>query len=409
MIIEDAIAKRRSTIMLTGGRAPVTLDLARSFHNAGHRVLVAESARYHVCRVSRAVERNFLVPAPNTDTEAFLQDLESIVTSEQVDVLIPTCEEIFFVAKGLDRLRRHCKVWTPPIEQLGELHDKWRFVLLARRHGLTVPRSELISTHEEWLTLAAKERLGECLVLKPAYSRFASRVLFLSREDHPDKRRRFLANNMNAVTPQTPWVAQQRIYGRDICTYSVAFEGELIAHTAYPSRYRIGQGASVYFEPIEHESSREWVRKFVKATQFTGQIAFDFIEEEGGGLFALECNPRATSGVHLFGASGGLVQAFLQPNALQKSGTVLTPKMSSRAMLAAPMFAAGFRSIRNFRELGAWSRAFRIARDVVYNPMDMRPVAEQLRVLAEAWRTSRKHGISLVEATTIDIEWNGDA
>ena len=96
-------------------------------------------------------------------------------------------------------------------------------------------------------------------------------------------------------------------------------------------------------------------------------------------------------------------------NALQKSGTVLTPKMSSRAMLAAPMFAAGFRSIRNFRELGAWSRAFRIARDVVYNPMDMRPVAEQLRVLAEAWRTSRKHGISLVEATTIDIEWNGDA
>jgi predicted ATP-grasp superfamily ATP-dependent carboligase len=397
----------RLTILLTGGRAPVTLELARCFHAAGHRVLVAESVRRHLCLVSRAVECSYRVPAPNSEPQAYAEALETIIASERVDVLIPTCEEIFFIAKWLDRLRRRCSVWASPFELLDELHDKWRFVSLAKRLGLAVPPSELIRTCEEWLELAAEVRFGESLVLKPAYSRFASRVLFLDKADSPHERRRLLEETASAITPATPWVAQCRIYGNDICTYSVAYEGDLIAHAAYPCRYRVGRGATVYYEPVEHEAAQDWVRQLVKATRFTGQIAFDFIEKEDGGLVALECNPRATSGVHLFDAA--LVQAFLQPDALRQSGIVLTPEPSRKAMLAAAMLAAGMRGIRSFRELRDWQKAFRSARDVVFSRSDLRPCAEQLRVLVEAWRTSRTHGITLAQATTIDIEWNGDA
>jgi hypothetical protein len=72
------------------------------------------------------------------------------------------------------------------------------------------------------------------------------------------------------------------------------------------------------------------------------------------------------------------------------------------------MLAAGARGIRSFRELREWQDAFRSARDVVFDRADLRPCAEQLRVLFDAWRTSRKHGITLAQATTIDIEWNGE-
>ncbi|MFC5702351.1 ATP-grasp domain-containing protein [Cohnella faecalis] len=409
MTIEHFSDDIRLTILLTGGRAPVTLELARSFHSAGHRVLVAESARYHLCRVSRAVERSFQVPPPNENTKSYLDAIESIVTSERVDVIIPTCEEIFFIAKGLDRLRRHCTVWAAPTEQLGELHDKWRFVLLAERLGLTTPQSKLIRTREEWQALAEAERLNDDLVLKPAYSRFASQVLFLAKEHSHAKRRQVLSNIISAAVPKTPWIAQRHVYGRHICTYSVAYEGDLIAHAAYPCQYRVGQGATVYFKPLEHKAAQKWVRKLVKAIRFTGQIAFDFIEEEDGGLYALECNPRATSGVHLFGEDGGLVQAFLRPQELRESGAVLTPKPSNGAMLAPAMFASGIGGIRSFRELRSWHQAFRSARDVVFSRKDMQPSVEQLRVLIDAWRTSRARGIKLVHATTIDIEWNGDA
>jgi predicted ATP-grasp superfamily ATP-dependent carboligase len=394
--------------LLTGGRAPCTLELARAFHAAGHRVLVAESARRHLCRVSRAVERCYSVPPPNRDKATFIEALEAIIVREGVEVLIPTCEEVFFVAKGLERLKQHCFVWAAPIGELDELHNKWRFAGLARRLDLSVPDTWLITSREEWLAYAEGQWLGEGLVLKPAYSRFASKVLFLDKTASAVQRRELLDRSMPRLSMAAPWVAQRRIEGQHLATYSIACEGELVAHGAYPCRYRIGQGATVYFEPIRHERSLEWVRKLVKAIRFTGQIAFDFIEEEGGALYALECNPRATSGAHLFEGNAGLVQAFLQPEALQSAGAMVEPAGQARSMLTVPMLAAGLGGIRSLRQLRGWLRDFHTARDAVFRRKDVGPGLEQLRVLADAWRTGRAMGIPLTEATTIDLEWNGE-
>ncbi|MOA00421.1 hypothetical protein D3C78_1197800 [compost metagenome] len=213
---------------------------------------------------------------------------------------------------------------------------------------------------------------------------------------------------MPAVNPNMPWVAQRRVYGRHICTYSIAFEGELLAHAAYLSHHRVGQGATVYFESFEHRAALEWVRKLVKAIRYTGQIAFDFIEEEGGCLYAIECNPRATSGIHLFGSGGELVQAFLRPGMLRSTGDLLMPGTAS-SMLTVPMLTAGLTRIRSFHELRSWLQAFHSARDVVYARKDMLPYFEQMRVLLHVWRTSRSRRVTLTQATTIDMEWNGDA
>ncbi|WKL00688.1 hypothetical protein Q0F98_27345 [Paenibacillus amylolyticus] len=51
---------------------PVTLDLARMLHRAGHRVYVAESAARHLTRSSSAVEQCAVVPSPRHDTRAYL-------------------------------------------------------------------------------------------------------------------------------------------------------------------------------------------------------------------------------------------------------------------------------------------------------------------------------------------------
>lgn len=510
----------RMTVMLTGGRAPCTLALARLFHAAGHRVLVAESVEHHLCRVSKAVERSFRVPPPNGTPGVYVAALTDIIVKEQVDVLIPTCEEIFFVAMGLNRLAPICRVWAAPIGQLQELHDKWLFAELARRLGLAVPDTCLITSDAEWLALAdggrweqagesngaageagagkvngepgeavpvgAASWLGGDLVLKPAYSRFASRVLFLDKADTVEARQRLLAGKLPELSAAAPWVAQRRIDGQHLCTYSVAYEGTLIAHAAYPCLYRVGEGATVHYEPIHHEGALDWVRRFAAATGFSGQLAFDFIETAGDGegkpgvLYAIECNPRSTSGVLLFGsevagqrehgeqmqhvrqrehgeqehveqdhaeqmlhgeqdnaeqmrhagqreqdnaeqmrhvgqmgqtaAGHGLAAAFLQPEALRDSGTLLTPGPGAGSvMLSAPMLACGLRSFRQAGGLGRWWRAYRSARDGVFHRSDRRPAVEQLRVLRDAWRVARANGITLTQATTIDLEWNGEA
>ena len=67
------------TVLLTLGRLPKALELARALHQAGARVIVAEPFGLHVCRASRSVAKSIRVPAPNTDPAAYLDALEAIV------------------------------------------------------------------------------------------------------------------------------------------------------------------------------------------------------------------------------------------------------------------------------------------------------------------------------------------
>lgn len=121
-------ARWHQRILLTGGRAPATLDLARQLAVAGHQVYMAESCPAHLCVHSREIVRNYSVPKPNEDSDGYINALIEIIMLEKIDWLIPTCEEIFFVARGLDRLSQHCLVFTDSLDKLRCLHSKWEFI-----------------------------------------------------------------------------------------------------------------------------------------------------------------------------------------------------------------------------------------------------------------------------------------
>ncbi|MDN4604178.1 ATP-grasp domain-containing protein [Paenibacillus sp. F6_3S_P_1C] len=412
-------------VLLTGGRAPVTLDLARMLHRAGHRVYVAESAGRHLCRLSSAVERCFIVPSPRHESENYLFEMERLVQVWQIDLLIPMCEEIFYIAQGAERLGDHCRVLVSSLEQLHKLHHKYDFVQVAASLGLSVPDTRLINSRQEWMEAQAVLEMEGEWVWKPVYSRFAARVrmpicstadLDGGASDKKIYRGKMKQHRLQNDPPDdaeisaaSPWVAQVYVAGQMLCTYSVAYEGNIVAHTTYDSRYRTGSvGASVYFEHVEHEGVYEWVRQFVQATGFSGQIGFDFIETEAGHLYAIECNPRATSGIHLFHPGDELVQALTAPDEPVKEGKVVIPKLGSKAMLMLPMLGSGLQQLLQPGSLRAWMTAWRGTRDVVYLRHDAKPWFEQFAVVLSAWRLARKHKLSLTEALTHDIEWNGE-
>ena len=92
------------TALLTLGRLPKGLDIARALHAAGCRVIVAEPFAWHICRLSRAVARSYQVAAPNRDKERYLDDLAAIVEREAVDVVVPVSEEALHVLALRDRV-----------------------------------------------------------------------------------------------------------------------------------------------------------------------------------------------------------------------------------------------------------------------------------------------------------------
>jgi predicted ATP-grasp superfamily ATP-dependent carboligase len=288
-------------ILLTGGRAPAALELARAFHGAGHTVFMAESLRGHLSQPSAAIKANFVVPAPRQEQDAFIIALKKIIEQNQINLLIPTCEEIFHVAMRREELP--CVVFTESINKLDQLHNKWKFIVNAADYGLSVPETVLITTQDALFHAYSNWRE---LVLKPTYSRFASRTLML-----PPLRE---ASSTLTFHSSAPWVAQGYIKGTEICTYSICRNGHITAHTAYPSTFTAGLGATIVFQHINHPAIFQWVKTFVAKNNFTGQIAFDFIQTPDGKIYALECNPRATSGVHLLASHPQFVEAFLNPN-----------------------------------------------------------------------------------------------
>jgi hypothetical protein len=132
-----------------------------------------------------------------------------------------------------------------------------------------------------------------------------------------------------------PLIAKGYLRGQEICTYSICHSGRITAHTAYPSTFTAGQGATIVFQHIDHPAIFQWVKTFVARNHFTGQIAFDFMQTPDGQIFALECNPRATSGAHLLASHPRFVDAFINPPT-----DCITPIDDSSYMLSTAMLVA---------------------------------------------------------------------
>jgi glutathione synthase/RimK-type ligase-like ATP-grasp enzyme len=369
----------------------------------GHRVYVAESLERHLCRVSRAVAGSFVVPSPRENVEAYVEALTGIVRKYGVDMLIPTCEEVMYVAQGAESLSGYCTVFADSFSKLKRLHSKWEFIRRAEELGFRVPATKLIASAAEWLAAAEHAPAQEGLVLKPVFSRFAAKVVVIEPEKAGE---RPWCGPAPEVTAAGPWIAQQYISGRQLCTYTIVHDGTAVAHTAYEARYTAGRGACIQFQPLEHPIAAEWVSRFVRLERFTGQIAFDFIETADGTLYPLECNPRATSGLHLLRDTAGVDLAFAAPDKL--GGKVLVAAAKAKAMVAPAMLMYGMRGVRSWSGWKAWVQAFASSRDVVFHLADWRPAIEQLRLLRLLHGIGRRRKITLMEASTYDIEWNGE-
>lgn len=367
------------------------MDLARSFAAAGAQVVVADSAPCFLARASRAAAKAVRVPPPRQEPRAFARAIREIAVRERIDLIVPTCEEVFYLGRFAAELRAVAELFCVDFELLAELHDKELFTRVARGLGVEVPETWRMSSPTE---LAALVVPPEELVFKPVFSRFAVHTLV-----------RPTAEAVRAIvpTPARPWVAQRFVAGRELCSYAVARGGRLTAHALYSPAWRAGRGSGFYFEPVRRPVIEEFTAGLAAKLNYTGQIAFDFIEAPDGGVHVIECNPRATSGLHLFGGGAKLARAF--------DGTateVLRPDDDRPAMLGAAMATIGaWQAIRG-RGLERWVKDGLRAREVLWTWRDPAPAFFVFAGLAATLALAARRGITPQAASTRDIEWDGE-
>ncbi len=360
------------TILITGARAPIALELARSFHRQGHRVIMADSCHWTIARWSNAVARYVVLPSPRYQMGQFKQALRTLIREEKITHFIPTCEEAFHVSAA--QADFPCKVWTSDFELLQTLHHKGRF-FTDYQHLLPIPETQPLNTFTTWAQ-------STDYVFKPCYSRFATATIVgkhLTPNHFPD-------------SEKPHWIAQKRIHGKEICIYSIWDAGQIKAYAAYHPLYRAGKGSGIYFEPIAHSATFERVTAFGKHLSYTGQLCFDVILDADDQPYFLECNPRGTSGAHLLHEA--LAPAFLAEGVYQQASEKTFAIQYAMAILHPFRF---------------FSRQVRAAQDVIFSPKDPLPFFLQALSLLEISYLKFRHHKTWLEATTGDIEYNGEA
>jgi hypothetical protein len=371
-------------VLILGARAPACLEWARAFRTAGWQVTAGDSLVWPVTRASNAIHHYLRLPEPRTETHAWLAALKTYIETRAVDLVLPTCEEAFYLAHGRDHLP--CRVMTPDFALMHRLHHKGWFAEMIRDWPVTAPETHVLASQAD---LAAFIQPAQDWVFKPAYSRFANRALIRPTAE--------ALSNIRPTTDQ-PWVAQRFVAGREHCSFSILLDGRLTAHACYHPRYRVGRGSGIWFEPTDPAPIRAFLEHFGTQTGYTGQVAFDFIETADSRCHAIECNPRATSGVHLFDDQPQALVA-----ALLGAEGILTPTDAPRQVaLAMLLFAAP----KHLFDHQFW-RDYRRARDVVTRPGDRAPLPAQIPGLAEIIGRAIARRSGLLAAATADSEWNG--
>ena len=371
--------------LLTLGRLPVALEIARALRADGWRVVVADPLAWHLCRLSRAVARSVVVTAPAVDAARFREELLAIVRDEGVSLVVPVSEETLFVAGLHGRLPEGVTLACSSFESLLAMHDKWRFAERARELGLAVPETALASG-EAGAALAA----GGAHVVKPRLSCSGVGV-----------RLRGAGGAIDTDVRDDGWIVQRRLGGASLCVAAFVVDGEARALVAYRSRLESGS-VSVLFERVAvPDGVRGFVAGFVAASDHVGMIAFDFIADEGGDWHAIECNPRATSGLHLM-ARSTIVDGVLG----RRGREALVPLGTRRQEAWSALATLQGRALRG-RVSGAHWKRFATTRDVDWSGDDPWPFLGMVPANgALMWRALRARR-SITEVTMADMGWYG--
>lgn len=272
-------------VLVTGARLPAALEIIKAIHAEGAEIWAADSLRITPAGVSRFATGYLCFPSPVFSFKMFSTFICDAVHRLGIKLIIPVSEEIFFLAALKEDLAP-ALLFAPPLDKLRMLHSKWEILNMVTGCGIRVPHTLRVTSRPE-LSEALKKIPGG--ILKPEFSRGAHEILFPPHQKL----------DLGEISNTRPWLVQEKSEGREISTYCVIHNGCVLIQTMYLPRYRVGHGASLYFQPIHIPNLALFVTAFAQKNSLTGQFSFDLMEDNSGCITLLECNPRATSGLHL--------------------------------------------------------------------------------------------------------------
>jgi len=108
-------------VLVTSSRMPFALDAIRKLGERGHEVYATDSYDASPGSHSRYLTGHFVTASPSGDPETFAADIERIADENDIDVVLPMFEEVFYLAAQHDRLSKVTRLYAPPFRTLAQI------------------------------------------------------------------------------------------------------------------------------------------------------------------------------------------------------------------------------------------------------------------------------------------------
>lgn len=381
-------------VMITGARAPIALDWASRIkkHCPDCFIVMTDSLTFPLGRFSKNSDIYVKTSSPKFSPNDYIKELLDAINLYKINLVIPTCEEIFYISKYKESFPKNCLQLFDNFNKLSMLHNKFTFLdSIDESEEIKKPKTFYLNNSQEFLSWCKSNDVNK-YIIKPVFSRFGSE--FISKIDE------------TKIDHRYPIIAQQKLTGMELCSYTIAVFGKVVAHSCYNSKYRAGPGAGIYFDSHQSSVMADFCEKFVKKINYTGQIAFDFFQDQDGKIYPIECNPRGTSGLHLLPRDVNLIGNMLKIPELLSKRPILEKENERSIQVTLAMILFSLKEIRKYKI--TWLKDFITTPDIYSIIKEKHLHFFQIISFTEIFLRSFKYGLDLKKASTIDIQWDGD-
>lgn len=310
-------------VLVTSSRNTFALDIIRKLGSTGHTVVAADTYGGAIGNHSKYLTSHVVTASPRFATDDYIRDINKIVAEHDIDLIIPSFEEAFYLSARRGDLAGSVTLFTGEFDKLARLHDKASFQRLAAQAEVPIPET-IVATDTASLHAAIA-----------GYPRYFARAAFsrggvgLLTNTGP------LAGKMSVEdctpTAEQPWLVQPFVDGPMVCTYSTIVDGRVSSHCTYRAPEQWAHSTGIDFQAVDSSETLAYTERIVAALggDYNGQLSFDFVDNDGQ-LYAIECNPRSTNGVILLEADA-FAEALAGTNAV---AAVVEPGVERQVSIA---------------------------------------------------------------------------
>ncbi len=363
------VAKSPKNILITGAKMTKSLQLARSFYAAGHKVFLLETNQYWLSgnRFSNAIKGFYTVPDPQKDWDGYCRELLDIVKRKNIELFIPVSSAVGCYSESLAKsfLSEHCEVINFDAEITQMLDNKFTFIEKAKSLGLSVPKSFLITNPEQVLNFDFTTDGSQYILKSIPYDSVRRLNMTKLPMSSTEEMEQFI--KALPISEARPWIMQEFVSGKEYCTHSTVRKGKIRLHCCCES-----SEFQVNYKHIEHPQIYNWVEKFVKELNLTGQISFDFIQTEDGRVYPIECNPRTHSAITTFHDHPKVADAYINDSE-DDSQAPLIPLQNSKPTYWTYHELWRLTEIRTLGQLQDWIKKITAGTDGIFKFNDPLP------------------------------------